>query len=109
MDNKTTLKSKIIPSFWKENIDEIIEQELLEANRYFAKANPRLNELVEKISSSSPQDFYNELQARWDWHNQFYEELLEPAIPLLLEPHVFNLTPTQITIIREVYRVGSLI
>ncbi len=109
MQRGKTLKSVIIPSLWKGDIDEIIERELVGANRYFAEANPHLSEIVERLSLISPQEFFQELCARWNWHNEFYENLLEPALPLLLEPNVFRLTPRQIAILRDAYMLGSLV
>lgn len=103
------LKSRIIPSAWKRDIDGVVERELVGANRYFAEANPRLGELIEEISTLPPTEFYQELRSRWNWHNQFYEDLLEPALPLLLEPSAISLTPSQIVLIRDVYRTSSLV
>jgi len=109
MQREKTLKSVIIPSSWKDDIDATIERELVGANRYFAEANPHLSEIVERRSLLLPQEFFQELCARWNWHNEFYENLLEPALPLLLEPNVFRLTPRQIAILRDAYMAGSLV
>ncbi|MFA6475949.1 MAG: hypothetical protein WCV68_00885 [Candidatus Paceibacterota bacterium] len=109
MQRKKTLKSVIIPSSWKDDIDATLERELVGANRYFAEANPRLSEIVERRSLIPPQEFFQELCARWNWHNEFYENLLEPALPLLLEPNVFRLTPKRIEILRDAYMAGSLV
>lgn len=109
MQREKTLKSVIIPSLWKDDIDATIEKELVGANRYFAEANPHLSEIVERRSLIPPQEFFQELCARWNWHNEFYENLLEPALPLLLEPNVFRLTPRQIAILRDAYMTGSLV
>ncbi len=99
----------IIPPMWKNDIDAMMEQELVNANRYFAETNPRISELVSRQSSLSPERFVAELRSRWGWHNIFYEELLEPALPTLLETDVFQLSLGQIALIREVYRISSLV
>ena len=109
MTNQKSIKSRVIPDLWKEAIDDMIESELVGANRYLAEANPRLGKLVEEVAKLAPQDFYQELTSRWDWHHSFYEELLEPALPFLLEKNVSALTPMQLRLMKEAYRVGSLV
>ena len=101
MIEKKRTKSIIIPSSWKKDIDNIVEQELVGANRYFAEANPNLSKIVESRSLMSPQEFFRTLFTRWEWHHTFYEDILETALPLLMEPDVFSLTPRQIGTIRE--------
>lgn len=109
MIKNRTLKARIIPEEWKEDIDGIISRELLCANRYFAEANPRLAEMIAHQTVLTPEDFIQELKERWAWHNEFYENVLEPAIPLILEQSVFQLSPDQIDVLLEAYKACSLI
>lgn len=102
-------KQDIIPEEWKDNIDEIILQELVGANRYFAQSNKELSKLIERQADKTPEDFIAELKNRWDWHNRFYENLLEPALPLLLEKRSFDLSPLQVEALIEVYKSMAVV
>ena len=73
------IKSKIIPSVMKKNIDEILEQQLFNANRYYAESNPNISQLMSEELMDSPEIFLKRLIDRWSWHNSYYEGLLEPA------------------------------
>ena len=44
---KENLKSKIIPENIKENIDEVLEEQLFNANRYYAESNANIYELMQ--------------------------------------------------------------
>lgn len=103
------IKNCIIPEEWKDDLDSTLKEELVSANRYFARENPNLKKWIKKKSQLSPEKFFSELKRRWEWHHEFYEELLEPALPLLLEENIFSLSPRQIKLIREAYLVGSLV
>jgi len=81
----------------------------LNANRYFAQANPAIAQLVTREASRSPEDFYRELRTRWEWHHQFYEQGLEPVLSLVLEPNHFGLSPTQVDALIEIYEAASLV
>ena len=73
------IKSKIIPESLKRNIDETLTKQLFNANRYYAETNPNISHLINKELMDSPTEFLNKLIERWDWHNLYYELLLEPA------------------------------
>lgn len=102
-------KGRIIPDEWKCNIDRLLVEDLLNANRYFAQANPAIAQLVTREASRSPEDFYRELSTRWGWHHQFYELGLEPVLSLVLEPNHFGLSPTQVDALVGVYEAASLV
>ena len=103
------IKHKIIPEEWKSNIDEILEQQLFDANRYFATINPEINRLIKLQNLKQPVDFLNDLKSRWIWHNHFYEELLEPALDNLIKNEYYELTENEIDELIEVYQVMSLV
>ena len=103
------IKHKIIPEEWKSNIDEILEQQLFDANRYFATINPEINRLIKLQHLKQPVDFLNDLKSRWIWHNHFYEELLEPALDNLIKNEYYELTENEIDELIEVYQVMSLV
>ena len=42
------IKSKIIPESLKSNIDEVMERQLFNANRYYAESNPQISSLMKK-------------------------------------------------------------
>lgn len=109
MERVKKTKASIIPALWKDNIDYIIESELVGANRSLVDANPHLSAIVERYARIPPQTFFQELRSRWNWHNEFYENLLEPALPLLLEPNIFSITPKQLICLRDAYMIGSLV
>lgn len=101
------LKSSLIPSDWKERIDEILTIESLGANRYFAATNPQLSRKIKIQSLKNPTDFFNELYERWEWHHSFFEDLVEPAINQLSNKNVFDITPEQISTMSTIYRAIS--
>lgn len=72
-------KRKIIPKEMKLNIDAILEEQLFNANRYYAKLNADISKLARAEMVKLPTQFLAELKRRWTWHNHFYEDLLEPA------------------------------
>ena len=106
---KESLKSQIIPEEWKEDIDEIVADELLSANRYFAKENPLISKLVDEEIKKPPGSFLGELRGRWNWHNDFYENKLEPALDTLLEKDSFELSLLQVKTLAGAYRASSLV
>ena len=63
------IKSKIIPTVMKKNIDEILEKQLFNANRYYAESNPNISQLMKKELLNSPELFLKRLKDRWIWHN----------------------------------------
>ncbi len=109
MNTPKNRKSVLIPDGWKGSIDEILTKELLGANRYFAQSNPLLRNLVEEQARKDPVTFYEELVNRWNWHNVFFEELLEPALNDLLPRTVFDLTEERVVELGKMYAVASLI
>lgn len=109
MNRDWSLKAKIIPEEWKGDIDGIISRELLCANRCFAEVNSQLTEMVARQTALVPEDFLRELKERWAWHNEFYESVLEPMIPLVVERGVFQLSPDQIDVLLEAYKTCSLV
>jgi hypothetical protein len=109
MKPQFTTKARIIPEEWKESIDTILEQELLNANRYFAQVNPRIRDLVDKEANLPPFLFLNDLKRRWEWHHRFYEEFLEPACGFFLEKNGFELSPLQVGGLVNIYEVLSLV
>ena len=103
------LKSKIIPEEWKENIDEIMERQLFNANRYYAESNPNISKLMSKELHNSPQIFLKNLIDRWNWHNSYYELLLEPAYSSLITNSHIELSPKEIKDLIQVYITSCLV
>lgn len=103
------IKSKIIPNDLKENIDEILEKQLFNANRYYAESNINISSLMKKELSSSPEEFLQRLINRWNWHNSYYEGLLEPAYNSLIKNSETELSPQEITDLINVYNVSCLV
>lgn len=58
------IKSKIIPESLKSNIDEVMERQLFNANRYYAESNPEISSLMEKELYQSPMEFLYRLKTR---------------------------------------------
>ena len=102
-------KARIVPTGWKANLDTRLTEDLLNANRYFAHANPAISQLVEREVFKSPEDFILELKARWEWHHEFYERGLEPVLDQVIEASHFALSPSQIDAIATLYQAGSLV
>ncbi len=98
------LKSKIIPNEIKENIDEILENQLLNANRYFAETNTKISKLMNIEKINSPSVFLERLIERWNWHNLFYEELLEPAYLQIIRNYAVELSPSEIDDLIKIYK-----
>jgi len=103
------LKRTLIPQEWKESIDDILKKDLLEANRYFAKTNPRISKVIEQEIVKTPELFYRNLCERWEWHNEFYEKFLEPALNLLVRENSSELSPLQVEMLIRVYETVSLV
>lgn len=103
------IKSNIIPDEGKLNIDEILEEQLFNANRYFATVNTKISDLIKLQCLERPVDFLNDLKSRWMWHNHFYEELLEPAFDSLVKDEYEELTESDIDELIEVYETMSLV
>lgn len=107
--NLFAIKRKIIPEDWKENIDKIIAEELVGANRYFAATNKDIVPLIEEESTYDPVTYLRDLQERWDWHNDFYENLLEPSIESLLPKSASELSASQVEDLIKIYPICSLV
>lgn len=97
-------KSEMIPEEWKENIDEILEEQLFNANRYYAENNPQLVQLINDTSKMNPTEFYDELKKRWNWHNDFYENILEPNMDKLLKKKSTELSPNDVQNLIKIYK-----
>lgn len=98
------IKSKIISSEMKKNIDEILEQQLFNANRYYAESNPNISNLMSNELSNSPECFLQKLIDRWNWHNSYYELLLEPSFSNIITDNEKELSPKEID---ELIRIFS--
>lgn len=103
------IKSKIIPEEWKANIDEIMEKQLFNANRYYAESNPNISSLMNNELCNSPQVFLKRLIERWNWHNSYYELLLEPAYSSLIKPSQTELSPKEVDDLIRVYTTSCLV
>lgn len=103
------IKSKIIPDYMKKNIDEILENQLFNANRYYAESNCNISELMNIEVKKLPTQFLHELRSRWNWHNHFYEDLLEPSYLEITKESFNNLSPTQISDLIEIYKTCCLV
>ena len=97
------LKSKIIPNDLKKNIDEILEQQLFNANRYYAESNPNISKLMSRELFNCPEIFLKRLTDRWKWHNSYYEDLLEPAFSDLVRNKNMELSPREIENLIKIY------
>ena len=103
------IKSEIIPESMKLNIDEILEKQLFNANRYYAESNHNISKLMKAELSCTPEDFYRKLVERWKWHNIFYEELLEPAYCNLIRDDYKELSISELNELVEVYKTACLV
>ncbi len=103
------IKSKIIPDELKENIDELMEQQLFNANRYYAETNPDINDLIKREMNNSPDKFLKKLIDRWNWHNSYYESLLEPAFIDIIRDEEKELSPKEIDDLMNVYFTSCLV
>lgn len=103
------LKKDIIPNDWKSDIDQRLVDDLLYANRYFGSSNPNMAKQVAYEAKSPPVYFYQHLVERWDWHHSFFEKLLEPALPSIVESDHFSVSPHQLRALREAYYATSLV
>ena len=97
------MKSRIIPDDMKNDIDEILEKQLFNANRYYAVSNSDIYRLMEIEKIKKSVDYLSELKRRWNWHNYFYEELLEPAFFELTYSSEKELSPKQIEELIKIY------
>ena len=103
------IKSKIIPNTMKENIDEILEQQLFNANRYYAESNPNISQLMSEELWDSPEVFLKKLIDRWNWHNSYYEELLEPAFSDIVRNENIELSPNEIEDLIKIYSTSCVV
>lgn len=103
------IKSKIIPENLKNNIDEIMEQQLFNANRYYAETNPEISHLMQKELYQSPEMFLSRLKMRWNWHNTYYETLLEPAYEKIVREKSTELSPKELDDIIKIYCTSCLV
>ena len=106
---KDNLKNIIIPEKLKENIDEVLEEQLFNANRYYAESNPFISSLMEIEKRKNPIEFLEELKKRWNWHNTFYENLLEPAFLEITSESFLELTPQEVLDIIAIYKTCCLV
>lgn len=102
-------KSSLIPNEIKEDIDDCIEHELVSANRYFAEQNPNISRLVKRAANMDSMRFLITLTERWNWHNDYFENMLEPALGSLIEERSVALSPWQISALRDAYATASLV
>lgn len=103
------IKSKIIPESLKSNIDEVMERQLFNANRYYAESNPEISSLMEKELHQSPMEFLHRLKTRWNWHNTYYELLLEPAFDKIIRENFTELSPAELDDIINIYSTSCLV
>lgn len=103
------IKSKIIPKNLKENIDEVLEKQLFNANRYYAESNPEISNLMLKELYKTPVNFLGRLINRWNWHNAYYELLLEPAYTSLVRDNEKELSPVELDDLIKVYSTCCLV
>ncbi len=103
------IKSKIIPENLKTNIDEVMEQQLFNANRYYAESNPEISNLMQNELHQRPEDFLQKLMERWNWHNAYYELLLEPAFDKIIKEDSIELSPEEINDIIKIYSTSCLV
>ena len=47
------------------------------------------------------EEFNNDLKEKWNWHNEFYEQTLEQAIPLLLKKSYLEITPSTFDLLKK--------
>ena len=59
------IKKTIIPEEWKETIDDIMEKQLFNANRYYAENNPQLSEIVNAYTQLSSSEFLRILKKQY--------------------------------------------
>ena len=104
-----SLKSKIIPSIMKKDIDEILEKQLFNANRYYAESNPNISQLMSDELLNSPEVFFKKLKDRWNWHNLYYEELLEPAFSDIVRNENIELSPNEIENLIKIYSTSCVV
>lgn len=93
----------------KNNIDRILEEQLFKANRSYSEKNKLVKELMNVELKKSSIDFLKELDYRWNWHNSFYEELLEPSYFELMNSSLEELTPKQVQEFIEIYKTCLLV
>ena len=103
------LKKQLIPDNMKKNIDEILEKQLFNANRYYAESNANISQLMENEIRKPSTEFLTELKLRWNWHNHFYEKLLEPAYKEIVKQNINAITPLNIKELIDVYETCVLV
>jgi hypothetical protein len=96
-------KADIIPEEWKPTIDSLLQHELFAANRSFAALHPALTRQVQAQAQKPPEQFNRELEERWEWHDMFYEQLLEPALHALINGLSSAVSPQRAGHLRAVY------
>lgn len=97
------VKREIIPNDMKPIIDEVLEEQLLNANRNYAEDNKEIFELIDSFILETPITYLKELKERWLWHNKFYEDRLETAYKELMTSDLDELTPLQVMELIAVY------
>lgn len=104
-----SIKSAIIPDNMKKNIDIILEKELFNANRNHVQNESFLRERMEALYSLLPTDFYAQLVERWNWHNEFYEDLFEKAFLYINSKDLQQIGPYFLIELRDVYTSMELV
>ena len=103
------IKSTIIPESLKSKIDEVMESQLFNANRYYAESNPKISSLMESELHQSPEEFLHRLKTRWNWHNVYYELLLEPAFDKIIREKFVELSPAELDDMIKIYSTSCLV
>lgn len=98
------VKRDIIPENYKSNIDDILEEQLLNANRNYAEENEEIYRIIDRFIKIRPELYILELKSRWNWHNFFYEDLLEPAYLEIINSDLGELTPLQVEEFISIYK-----
>lgn len=103
------IKGEILPKEIKKDIDDILEKQLFNANRYYAESNPNISNLMQKELVENPVIFYRRLVERWNWHNSYYENLLEPAYQSIIRDNVKELSISEIDDLIKIYETSCLV
>ncbi len=103
------MKKDIIPTSLKLNIDEVLEKQLFNANRYFAETNKTISKQMDKEIKDKSVNFLFKLKNRWNWHNMFYEYKLEPAYELTTKYKLEELSPIYVEFLSEIYKTCCLV
>jgi len=100
-------KDRILPESWIDRADEIVLEEYMGANRYFAQHDQGIKRAVKKLTGKEPVVFYSELVNQWEDHHRFYEGYLEPNLDRILPIDTKSLSGERIALINEIYAACS--